>query len=199
MNFILASNNTHKCAEIAALLPECRLITLREAGLDLDIEEDGASFAENARIKALAVWRAAGRPAVADDSGLEVAALGGAPGIYSARYAGPGKTDAQRTQKLLAELAALPDAPRDARFVCAMACVLADGTVITVEGDCPGRIALSPAGANGFGYDPVFDIPWLGRTMAQLTPAEKNAMSHRAAACRLLRAELRRHAGKEGF
>jgi XTP/dITP diphosphohydrolase len=154
----------------------------QEIGVDIVIHETGQTFAEIAAQKALAYAQAAGLPALADDSGLEVDALGGAPGIYTARYAGPDATDADRYQKLLAELQGTPMERRTARFRCAVAIALPNGTIEVTEGTCEGVIALEPRGEDGFGYDPVFYLPDLGLTMAQLPAATKNAISHRARA-----------------
>jgi XTP/dITP diphosphohydrolase len=143
-----------------------------------DHPETGTSFAENARIKAVKYSRQTGHPVLADDSGLEVAALGGRPGIRSARY---GANDRDRIRRLLLELERTPG-EREARFVCALALAQKEALIIETEGVCRGEIALDPRGANGFGYDPIFLIPELGRTYAELKPEEKNRVSHRARA-----------------
>lgn len=186
MEIALASANQGKRREIAALLEPMGISvrTAAELGFSEDVPETGDTFAENALIKARAVAQALGRPALADDSGLAVEALGGAPGVLSARYAGPGATDAERNAKLLAELAGLPPEHRGAAFVCVMACARPDGAALTAEGRLEGRIALAPAGDNGFGYDPVFELPERGRTVAMLSAEEKNAISHRGRALR---------------
>ncbi len=157
-----------------------------EAGITVDVKEDGTTFLENARKKAVAVMAASGLPALADDSGLCVDALDGRPGIYSARYAGPGATDADRTAKLLAELAQVPQAERTAQFVCAICVAYPDGRFLEIEEACAGRILPAPRGENGFGYDPVFYVPELGKTFAEATDEEKNAISHRGKALRKL-------------
>jgi XTP/dITP diphosphohydrolase len=184
MEIALASANQGKRREIEALLAPLGIVvrTAAELGFTEDVPETGDTFADNALIKARAVAQALGRPALADDSGLTVEALGGAPGVLSARYAGPGATDAQRNAKLLKELAGIPPERRGAAFVCVMACVRPDGATLTSEGRLEGRIALAPAGNNGFGYDPVFELPERGLTVAMLEPAEKNAISHRGRA-----------------
>ena len=146
-----------------------------------DHAETGASFAENARIKAVEYSRQTEHPVLADDSGLEVAALGGRPGIRSARYGRPGANDRDRIGQLLLELERA-SGERQARFVCALALAQKGALLIETEGECRGEIALEPRGANGFGYDPIFLFPELGRTYAELKPAEKNRVSHRARA-----------------
>jgi XTP/dITP diphosphohydrolase len=189
---VLASANPGKKREIKALVEPLsfKLITAAELGFKDEIAETGESFAENARLKACAVAKALKRPALADDSGLVVEALKGAPGVKSARYAGEGAGDEANWQKLLAALKGVPPASRSAAFVCVMACCRPDGRVLLAEGRLAGRIALGPAGTGGFGYDPVFELPERGCTVAQLSPAEKNAISHRAQALRKLVAEL---------
>jgi XTP/dITP diphosphohydrolase len=184
MELILASNNKGKLREIRQLLEPLGLEvkTAAQAGFTEDIEETGETFEDNARLKACTVAKALGLPALADDSGLEVGALDGAPGVYSARYAGPGASDADRSAKLLKELADVPLENRLAAFICVMACCLPSGEVLTAEGSLKGRIALEPAGNNGFGYDPVFELPDRGCTVAQLTAEEKNGISHRGRA-----------------
>jgi XTP/dITP diphosphohydrolase len=156
-----------------------------------DHAETGLSFAENARIKAVKYSRQTEYPVLADDSGLEVAALGGRPGIRSARYGGPGATDRDRIRRLLLELEQTPG-DRQARFVCALALARKEALILETEGECRGEIALSPRGANGFGYDPVFLFPELGRTYAELDPEEKNRVSHRARAVASLLQQLER-------
>ena len=190
MDFILATGNPHKAGELEAILGNVRIRTMREAGFQGEIVENGAPFAENAMIKCRAVWEFAKKPCLADDSGLCVDALDGAPGIYSARYAGEGGTAEMRNKKLLEALKDVPEERRGAHFVCVMACILDENTAFTVEGRVEGRIAFAPAGENGFGFDPLFYLPPYGCTMAQLPPAEKNRISHRAAACARLREAL---------
>ncbi|MDB5098855.1 MAG: HAM1-like protein [Cyanobacteria bacterium RYN_339] len=181
MKIVLASTNAHKLEELAALLEGHDV----ELGPKLEVEETGVTFAENALLKAKAFLAATGKPALADDSGLAVAALGGRPGVYSARYA---PTDAERIAKLLGELDGVAD--RAAAFVCAMALALPDGRVIAVEGRCEGLITDGPRGQGGFGYDPIFLVPGLGRTFAELTAEEKNRISHRALATEALKSQL---------
>lgn len=181
---VLATKNKGKIAELRALLEKSGITVKGLADFpDLgDIPETGTTFADNARIKARAVSTALDLPAVADDSGLCVDALSGAPGVYSARYSGENATDQANNAKLLAALAHVPDDARTARFVCAMAAMTPDGRLAESQGAWEGRIAAAPAGDGGFGYDPLFLVPDLGRTAAQLTPAEKNARSHRGLA-----------------
>lgn len=187
MEFLLASANAHKAEELSAILGGMRILTMEEAGFHPEIVEDGATFAENAMIKCRAVWELAHRPCIADDSGLCVDALGGAPGVYSARYAGEHGTAKQRNDKLLAALAGVPYERRTAHFVCAMACILDEKTAFTAEGTCDGVIAFAPRGERGFGYDPLMYLPEYGCTIAELDPDKKNEISHRAKACARLR------------
>jgi XTP/dITP diphosphohydrolase len=188
MRLLLATGNRGKAAEAAAILGEGageRLEVLTLADLPrLDApEETGATFLENARIKARAGAAGSGLPTIGEDSGLEVDALGGAPGVLSARYAEGG--DRARCEKLLREMAGVPARLRSARFVCAAVLAFPDGREESAEGSCKGAIAPAPLGAGGFGYDPVFLLPD-GRTMAELAPEEKNAISHRGRALRRL-------------
>jgi len=191
---LLATNNAGKIAEFRHLLAGCgwELVTPTELGLKLQVEESGQSYAENATMKALSFARASGLITLADDSGLEVDALNGRPGIMSARYAGPDRTDEERVEALLAELRDVPDERRGARFRAAIAIAAADGRVETVEGTVEGRIARAPRGAHGFGYDPVFLLPDRGLTTAELPSDEKHAISHRGVAARKARAVLER-------
>ena len=159
----------------------------RDLGIDLEVDESGASFQENAVLKARAYAAASGLPSLADDSGLEVDALGGAPGVFSARYAGAGASDQDRRQKLLTALADTPIDRRSARFRCVVAISDPGGRVAVAAGTCEGRIALEPRGTNGFGYDPVFYLPEYGCTMAELRPELKNQISHRARAIQAAR------------
>ncbi len=188
---VLATRNKGKVAELAVLLQPFGVAV---AGLDAfpdigEIAETGATFAENALIKARTVSDSTGLVAVADDSGLEVDALGGAPGVYSARYGEePGKpaTDERNTAKVLAAMRHVPDGRRSVRFRSAMAAAAPDGTQIVAEGAWEGRLAHAPAGTGGFGYDPVFFDPACGKTAAEMSPDEKNSRSHRGKACREL-------------
>ncbi len=194
MNFLLATHNQKKRAELERILAPLgvRVLTAEQAGVDLtDVEETGETFRENAILKAESGCRESGLPCVADDSGLEVDALHGAPGVYSARYAGEHGNDGKNIDKLLHELRDVPAQARGARFVCTACCVFPDGTQILARGECPGSIAFTRAGEGGFGYDPVF-VPDEadGRSMAQLADAEKDAISHRRRALEKLAQEL---------
>ncbi len=185
---LIATTNPGKRVEIQEILADLSLpleLKLpRELGMTLEVQETGHSYAENAALKALAYAAQSGLPALADDSGLEVEALDGAPGLYSARYAPqPGATDADRRSYLLANLAGKPR-PWKARFVCALALALPDGRLLHSRGECPGEIIPQELGSNGFGYDPIFWMPEFEATMAQLSSEEKNRVSHRARALR---------------
>ena len=192
MDFILATFNRDKLRELAALLglPGVALRALCDVPGAVAPEETGTTLRENALLKARAALALTGRPALADDTGLEVDALGGRPGLHAARYAGPGATYASNRAKLLAELDGVEPALRSARFRCACVACLPDGRELVAEGVLEGRIALAPRGENGFGYDPVFEVGDLGRTMAELSDAEKNALSHRARAVHALAVQL---------
>ena len=182
MKVVLASHNKKKMVEMRAILSRMgvEVISQAEVGLDLEPEETGTTFEENARIKAKAVMEASGLPAIADDSGLMVDALGGEPGVYSARYGGEGLDDTGRWQLLLKNMAGQTN--RGCKVVSVICCAFPDGTELMARGECPGVLAQGPSGDGGFGYDPVFYLPQLGKTMAQLTPEEKNQISHRAQA-----------------
>jgi len=189
---VLATHNLGKVKELKDLLAdltfEIEVKSLQDFP-DLGvIEETGSTFQENARLKAEAVYAFTGLPSIADDSGLEVDALGGAPGVYSARYAGEGATDADNNEKLLRELAGVPEEQRGARFRSVICAVFGPGREYFAEGVCEGRIAFAPRGSNGFGYDPLFLLaPDYQRTMAELSLAEKNQVSHRSRAFRNLK------------
>ncbi|CAK7053442.1 MAG: dITP/XTP pyrophosphatase [Paraeggerthella hongkongensis] len=192
---VIASNNAHKAQEIAEALdfPGWEFGTLRQLGIQSDPAEDADTFLGNARIKARAAHEASGGKAVlADDSGLEVDALDGAPGVYSARYAGEDATDADNNAKLLSALADVPDRDRTARFVCTLVLIDEDGSETVARGTVEGRIGHEERGSNGFGYDPLFlpDVFADGRTLAEALPEEKNAVSHRGNALRELRSKL---------
>ncbi len=191
MKLVLASKNPHKLEELRAILGdlEVEIILESDAGVDVDVEETGTTFEENARLKAEAVMKACGLPAVADDSGLCVDALNGAPGVYSARYGGEGLDDAGRYRLVMDNLRGMLD--RRAKFVSCICCCFPDGRVIEARGECPGTIAYAPQGTNGFGYDPVFFVPGLKKTFAQMTPEEKNAVSHRGNALRAFAEKLK--------
>ena len=182
MKVVLASHNQKKMVEMKAILSQMgvEVLSQAEVGVDLEPEETGTTFEENARIKAQAVMQATGLPAIADDSGLMVDALGGDPGVYSARYGGPGLDDTGRWQLLLKNMAG--ESNRACKFVSVICCAFPDGGEVMARGECPGILAQGPSGDGGFGYDPICYLPQLGKTMAQLTPAEKNQISHRARA-----------------
>lgn len=180
MKLVLASKNQHKLVELRTILGQLGLEVVLESdvGVDVDVEETGTTFEENSLLKARAVMEASGMAAIADDSGLEVDALDGAPGVYSARFGGM-DTDEARTALLLEKLQGVPDEKRTARFVSVVTCVLPNGKVVSARGTCEGVITHAPAGTNGFGYDPVFYVPSLGKTFSQASSEEKNAISHR--------------------
>ena len=182
MKVVLASHNQKKMVEMKAILSQMgvEVLSQAEGGVDLEPEETGTTFEENARIKAQAVMQATGLPAIADDSGLMVDALNGEPGVYSARYGGEGLDDTGRWQLLLKNMAG--EENRACKFVSVICCAFPDGGEVMARGECPGILAQGPSGDGGFGYDPIFYLPQLGKTMAQLTPAEKNQISHRARA-----------------
>ena len=192
MHFVLATFNRDKLRELSALmgLPGLTLTALCDVPGATPPEETGATLRENALIKARAALALTGRPVIADDTGLEVDALGGRPGVHAARFAGPGATYADNLRKLLAELEGVEPARRTARFRCACVACLPDGRELAGEGVLEGRITLAPRGENGFGYDPVFEIAGLGRTMAELSEEEKNSLSHRSRAARALAEQL---------
>ncbi|MCR4406053.1 MAG: XTP/dITP diphosphatase [Anaerolineae bacterium] len=184
MKLLVATHNQGKIREYRALLTglPADLVFLTEIGIELPVLESGNSFQENAVIKARAYAQASGLLTLADDSGLEVDALGGEPGIHAARYAGPGASDVDRYRLLLHNLEGVPWEKRTARFHCVVAIAVPDGRLYTAEGCCEGIIAFAPRGEHGFGYDPVFYMPDYGCTMAELDPMVKNRVSHRARA-----------------
>lgn len=192
MEIVLATHNKNKVKEIQGVLSDifdgCEVLTATEVGVTDDIVEDGETFEENAMIKARAVWKE-GRIAISDDSGLCVNALGGAPGIYSARYAGEPSDTPKNNAKLLSELKGKAD--RSAYFVCAIACILPNGDSFTVRGTANGVILENAKGSEGFGYDPLFLYEPLGKTFAELTKEEKHEISHRGNALRMLADELK--------
>lgn len=199
MTFVLASNNKGKLREMRAILAgfDVDVISQAEAGADFEVEETGATFYENALLKAQAAAQATKMPAIADDSGLMVDFLGGGPGVYSKRYGGDGISDAARNALLLENLAGTEH--RDAKFVSSVVCVFPEGGIVAAEGECRGTILRAPRGTGGFGYDPVFFVTDLGRSMAELTEEEKNSVSHRGNALRLFEPRLREYLKKEGY
>lgn len=182
--FILASKNQNKSREIQEILGDgYRVITQTQAGAgDIDVIEDGATFEENAVKKAETIMKALNRPVIADDSGLCVDAIGGEPGVYTARYAGENATDEENISKLLKAMEGVTFDKRNAKFVCVIAIASPNKETVTFRGECEGKIALKPMGENGFGYDPIFYIERYGATMAQTDSHIKNAISHRFAA-----------------
>lgn len=178
---IAATKNKNKIREFKQILPDYEILTQEEAGIDIDVVEDGETFAENALKKAQAIFDATHIPALADDSGLEVFALGGEPGVYSARYGGEGLDDAGRTQLVLEKMKDVDDFLRGAQFVCSIAFVTEEGTFCS-DGVVEGVLTHEPRGENGFGYDPIFYVPEFGKTTAEMTAEEKNAISHRGIA-----------------
>lgn len=185
MKLILASNNAHKLEELRAILSSLgmEVVSQKELGLNLEPEETGTTFEENSYIKAKAVMDACGMPAIADDSGLMVDALDGAPGVFSARFGGEQcKNDRERLDYLLLQLRDVPEAQRGAKFVSVITMLTPEGRKIVARGECRGIILPAPLGENGFGYDPVFYVPEKGCTFAQLPAEEKNRISHRAKA-----------------
>ncbi len=193
MVFVLASKNQHKLQEMSAILNKygIELKLQSEMNVDIDVEETGTTFEENAFLKAEAVMQATGLPAIADDSGLEVDALGGAPGIYSARYGGDAcANDIERYEFLLKNLQDVPEDKRTGRFVCVIAAVYPNGRRISAYGCCEGTITREPSGAGGFGYDPVFYVPEEGCTFSEMSAERKNEISHRANALRVFQEKL---------
>ena len=193
MKLLIASNNAHKVREIEEILAGYfeEMVTMREAGLDIDVVEDGATFRENAVKKAMEILEKSGfDAALADDTGLCVDALGGAPGVYSARYAGEGHNTDANNALLMENMRDVPDEDRTCRFVCCVALARKGLPVLVAEGKAEGMLLRSPAGENGFGYDPYFFYPPLGKSFAELTAEEKNSVSHRRNALDALRRAL---------
>jgi XTP/dITP diphosphohydrolase len=186
---LIATGNSGKLREYRALLGDLgwELVSPRDVELSLEVDESGSDYAENAKIKAVAFARASRLVTLADDSGLEVDALGGEPGPLSARYAGPGADDSRRYSRLLERLRGVPPEKRGARFRCLIAVARPSGETELFEGTCEGVVTEAPRGETGFGYDPVFLLPERGRTLAELPLSEKNAVSHRGAAARKAR------------
>ena len=187
MTFVIATHNAKKLKELERILEPLGFDAVIREDLP-EVEETGTTFAENALLKAESAMRATGMPAIADDSGLVVDALGGAPGVYSARYAGEGATDRQRYEKLLEALRGVPAEQRTARFVSAVCCIFPDGKILTAQGACEGSIAIGPKGEGGFGYDPIFLVG--ERSYAEMTAEEKDGISHRGRALAKLAREL---------
>ena len=196
MRFVLATHNPKKLREMSDILSQLgiEVVSPGDLGIHVDVEETGTTFAENAMLKAKAICDASGLPAIADDSGLCVDALNGAPGVYSARYGGEGLDDTGRYRLLLENLRG--QTTRTAHFTCSIACVFPNGDTITAEDYAPGTIAFAPMGEGGFGYDPVFFYPPLKKTFGQLTAEEKHAVSHRGKALKIFREKLATYLGK---
>ncbi len=199
MKVVFATGNEGKVREIREILGDMqvRVVTMKEAGLYTEAEEDGSTFLENAVLKAQAVARKAGESrdwkdavVMADDSGLVIDALGGEPGIYSARYMGHDTSYREKNKNLIERLAGVPKEKRTARFVCAIAAVLPDGRLLTAEETMGGCIGYEERGENGFGYDPIFYLPEFGCSSAEITPEQKNSVSHRGKALRAMKKKL---------
>lgn len=189
---VIATQNKGKAKDFETLLSPLgyEVLTLRDVAEDLDIEETGTTFEENAILKAEGGAQALGMPVIADDSGLEIDALGGEPGVYSARYAGGEKSDDANIDKVLEKLAETPDGERTARFRCVLAVAAPGKETVTFSGACEGEILRLRRGTNGFGYDPIFYVPQQERAMAELEPEEKAAISHRGEALRKLKGDM---------
>lgn len=194
---IFATGNQGKMREIRKILGDLNveIVSMKEAGISVDIEEDGTTYEENALIKARAVAALTGDCVLADDSGLEVDYLGREPGVYSARYMGEDTPYSVKNANLIKRLEGVPDEERTARFVCAIAAVLPGGKELTVRAAIEGRIGYEEKGSGGFGYDPIFYVPRLQKTTAELTEEEKNLVSHRGQALRLMKEELKKDEG----
>ena len=194
MKVILASKNPHKLVEISAILGKLgiELVLQSELGIDIDVEETGTTFEENSFLKAQAVMKASGMPALADDSGIAVDALNGEPGIYSARYGFDDTLDDRgRMMLLLKNTEQVPDGQRQAQFVCVITFITPDGKTIQARGEIHGELTREPRGTNGFGYDPIFYYPPMGMTTAELPSEVKNQVSHRGNALRILNEKLK--------
>ncbi len=190
VTFVLATHNPGKIREMGEILGELgiKVVSPKDLGITVDVEETGTTFAENAMLKAKAICASSGLPAIADDSGLCVDALNGGPGVYSARYGGEGLDDVGRYRLLLENMRG--QTTRAAHFACAIACAFPNGDELTAEGTVEGTIAFAPMGEGGFGYDPVFFYPPLAKTFGQLTAQEKSAISHRGKALKEFAARL---------
>lgn len=189
MKIIAATKNKNKLREFGEILKGFEIISQEEAGVDIDVEETGTTFEENSYLKAKAIYDITGITTIADDSGLCVDALNGEPGVYSARYGGEGYDDKGRVQLLLKNMKDVPDEERTARFVCVITLVGEEG-VLTARGECEGKIDYEPKGENGFGYDPVFYVDRFEKTLAEVTPEEKNSISHRGKALKIFAEKL---------
>lgn len=196
---VFATGNAGKMREIRLIMEDLgmEILSMKEAGVDLDIQENGTTFGENAAIKAKAVWEKTGGIVLADDSGLVIDHLNGEPGIYSARYMGEDTSYEIKNRELIRRMEGTSGQERSARFVCNIAAVLPDGRVIHTEETMEGQIAEKPAGMGGFGYDPILYIPEFGKTSAELTMEEKNQISHRGKALEAMKVRLREFLGEE--
>ena len=194
---VFATGNAGKIREIREILADMSLevVSMRDAGISADIEENGTTYEENALIKARAVAAFTGKDDIvmADDSGLEIDYLDGEPGVYSARYLGETTPYSIKNRNLIERLAGVPDEQRTARFVCAITAVLPDGRELVTRGTIEGRIGYEEKGKGGFGYDPIFQVPEFGKSTAELTEEEKNAVSHRGRALRAMKEELKKY------
>lgn len=191
---LFATSNQGKMKEVREILADLgvEVISMREAGVSAEIVEDGETFEENAVVKARTIMELTGEVTLADDSGLEIDALGGEPGVYSARYMGEDTSYHIKNNNLIRRLSQVPRQQRTARFVCSIAAAFPDGEIITTDGVIEGLIGYEEAGENGFGYDPIFVVPQLGCTTAQLSDEQKNEISHRGKALRKMKEELRK-------
>ncbi len=194
---VFATGNAGKMKEVRMILADlgAEVVSMKEAGISVDIEENGRTYEENALIKARAVAAATGDIVLADDSGLEVDGLNGEPGVYSARYLGEDTPYSVKNANLIERLVGVPEEKRTARFVCAIAAVLPDGRELTTRASIEGRIGYEEKGSGGFGYDPIFYVPELRKTTAELTEEEKNLVSHRGKALQLMKEELKKNEG----
>jgi len=192
---VFATGNAGKVKEVQAILADMGLevLTMKEAGISIDIEENGQTYEENALIKAREVAKYTDAIVMADDSGIEIEHLDNGPGIFSARFLGEDTSYRIKNNYIIEQLAGVPDEKRTARYVCAIAAVLPDGTELTTRGIFEGRIGYEEAGENGFGYDPIFFVPKFGKTTAQLSPEEKNQVSHRGLALEAMKIELKKY------
>ena len=192
---IFATGNAGKIKEIQSIMADTgmEVLSMKEAGIQIDVEENGSTYEENALIKARAVAVQTDCIVMADDSGLEIDYLNKEPGIYSARYMGEDTSYRIKNQNLIDRLEGVPDEQRTARFVCAIAAVMPDGKELTTRANIEGRIGYEEKGQNGFGYDPIFYVPRFGKTTAELTEEEKNQVSHRGQALQLMKEELRKY------
>lgn len=192
---VFATGNQGKLREVKKILADLNvdIVSMKEEGIQIDVDENGTTFAENAQIKATAIGAHTDAIVLADDSGLVIDALNGEPGIYSARYLGEDTSYRIKNQNLIDRLEGVPDEKRTAHFVCAIAAALPDGTVLHTEGTIEGIIGYEERGENGFGYDPIFYVPKLGKTTAELTDDEKNAISHRGSALEKMKVLLREY------